>query len=763
MRLCYMQNTTFHRLLALAFFVGLTFLLSLPAQALFPLENSSKPVEEVQLISSKELVATQSECTVEIDRIHTLIDKLKKDSDNEPSEYLLTELELWERLDLIAAQRESSLDDRTEIVRKQQLAKEQRLIAELTESQSQKPYSFLEFEDERDELLAAQQEKELLVVELNSEVAFLLEAKERLESGEQARRANNVLVSSDKEHTSELLREQTLLEIHSRVNRSEVALHREHSEVLKQRIELAEVNAMEMQGRIHSLAKRVVFLQEDLDQRLAQIAMVEQDIQDQLIQANHRLQQAIRNRSYRSSASTSGATLGSADSVLESAREEAHLLQQVLSEFSGIRECWRNRFHLANQDFESAELDIWLDDTQAAAQRLDHLIEKTNLRMGQRQNALAMLLRKKSVSDLNGEELLNLERQTVEMERLVDLYASTQFLTAGGQRLYRRFSNEVNACLNRRSWSEVAAGVGRWISTAWSYPIALINEQPITVSTITCGIMLLIAGYAISRLISSFIARVVLPKFGLGPTSIAPLRTVILYLLMIAFTFLALDIVNVPLTVFAFMGGAIAIGAGFGSQNLINNFISGLILLVERPIRIGDLVNVDGIEATIEKIGARSTTVRTGSNLDILVPNSKFLENNVTNWTLSDTQIRTSITIGVAYGSPVKSVLQILDSVVRSHPLVLQGQEPIVLFKDFGDNSLDFEVHFWIHMRRMMDCRRVESDLRVEIDDAFREHDITIAFPQRDVHLDFKAPIEVSLSDSALRSQTRPGPMRRVS
>lgn len=349
------------------------------------------------------------------------------------------------------------------------------------------------------------------------------------------------------------------------------------------------------------------------------------------------------------------------------------------------------------------------------------------------------------------------------MDRLVNLYASTQSLTTGGQRLYQRFFDEVNTYLDRRSWSEVAAGIGRWLSMVWSYQITSVSDQPITVGAVVSGILLLFAGYGISWLLSSFVARVILPKLGLGPTAIAPLRTVMLYLLMIAFTFLALDVVNVPLTVFAFMGGAIAIGAGFGSQNLINNFISGLILLVERPIRIGDLVNVDGIEATIEKIGARSTTVRTGSNLDILVPNSKFLENNVTNWTLSDTQIRTSITVGVAYGSPVKSVLQILDSVVRSHPLVLKNQDPIVLFKNFGDNSLDFEVHFWVHMRRMMDCRRVESDLRVAIDDAFREKGVTIAFPQRDVHLDFKAPIEISLRDSVPPSlQVGPEPMRRA-
>lgn len=745
-----MKKMAFHRLLIWAIFVGTAFFVCNSAQARHSQDDSNK-LSTIKLVSSDELAEIQDQCSREIARINAVIDKLKKESPEQPSKYLLAELELWERLDLITAQRESSLDDRAEVVRQQRISEELRLARERTDSQTQKSYSFIEFDDEQDKLLSAKQENDLLTVELNSEVAFLLEARQQLKTSEQARRASNA--SSGKKLSAKLQRERTLLEIRCRMSSSEVALHREHCEVLKQKLKLGEDNATEMQGRINSLAKNVVFRQEDLDQRLAQIGTVEQDIQNQLKHANHRLQKAMRKRSHNNStlpSATSLETETATDSELKSAREEAQLLQQLLTEFGGVRECWRNRFNLANGTFESSAPDIWLADTHSAMQRLDHLIEKINLRMRQRQNTLAQLLRQKSVGNLSKEELLNLESRVAELENLVNLYASTQFLTTGGKRLYERFVGEINIHLDERSWSDVAAGIGRWLSMVWTYEITSIDDRPITVSTIACGMMLLLVGYFISRLISSLIARLILPKFGLGQAAISPLRTVILYLLMIAFTFVALDVVNVPLAVFAFMGGAIAIGAGFGSQNLINNFISGLILLVERPIRIGDLVNVDGIDATIKKIGARSTTVRTGSNLDILVPNSKFLENNVTNWTLSDTRIRTSITVGVSYGSPVKSVLQILDSAVRSHSLVLKEKEPIVLFKDFSDNSLSFEVYFWVHMRHMMDCLQVESDLRVEIDDAFRENGITIAFPQRDVHLDFKAPIEVNLRDSQL-------------
>ena len=217
----------------------------------------------------------------------------------------------------------------------------------------------------------------------------------------------------------------------------------------------------------------------------------------------------------------------------------------------------------------------------------------------------------------------------------------------------------------------------------------------------------------------------------------------VFYVLLFSFTLLALRLVNVPLTVFTLLGGAAAIGLGFGSQNIVNNFISGLILLAERPIRIGDLIEVEDLYGTVEDIGARSTHVRSSENVDIIVPNSSFLEKNVINWTLSDDRYRAQISVGVAYGSPTEEVTRLIRKAVDEHPRILKQPDPIILFADFGNNSLDFEVHFWIRMRRLMDRRIVASDLRYRVDEMFREAGIVIAFPQRDVHLDSSKPLDV--------------------
>ena len=198
-----------------------------------------------------------------------------------------------------------------------------------------------------------------------------------------------------------------------------------------------------------------------------------------------------------------------------------------------------------------------------------------------------------------------------------------------------------------------------------------------------------------------------------------------------------------PLTVFTFLGGALAIAVGFGSQNILNNFISGLILLVERPIRMGDMIEIEGTYGTVEEVGFRSTRVRSFENIYIIVPNSTFLEKNVVNWTLSDDLVRIHITLGVVYGSPTREVARLIRQVMDEHAKVLKTPEPVILFSDFGDNALQFEVHFWIRMKRLMDRRITESDVRYRVDELFRAAGIVIAFPQRDVHLDAVKPLTV--------------------
>ncbi len=208
---------------------------------------------------------------------------------------------------------------------------------------------------------------------------------------------------------------------------------------------------------------------------------------------------------------------------------------------------------------------------------------------------------------------------------------------------------------------------------------------------------------------------------------------------IIAFTILIvtmLEMLSVPLTAFAFLSGAIAIGVGFGAQNIINNFISGWILMWERPIRIGDFLEVDNARGTVEAINTRSTRIRRIDGVHMLIPNSKLLENTVINWTLIDRLTRTSVKVGVAYGSPCRKVAALIEQAVAVQEDILAEPKPIVIFEDFGDNALVFEVYFWVNATVERDLRKIRSAVRFEIDDRFNHAGIVIAFPQRDVHID---------------------------
>ncbi len=208
----------------------------------------------------------------------------------------------------------------------------------------------------------------------------------------------------------------------------------------------------------------------------------------------------------------------------------------------------------------------------------------------------------------------------------------------------------------------------------------------------------------------------------------------IIGLVVLAIT--ALDLLNVPLTAFAFVSGAIAIGVGFGAQNIINNFISGWILIWERPIRINDYIEMGDTSGTVEEINTRSTRVRRVDGVHMLIPNSKLLEETVVNWTLVDKLLRCVVRVGVAYGSDVEKVRNLLEQTVVEYELILSEPPPQIIFEDFGDSSLVFDTYFWVYSAGEKSGRQIRSDIRFTIDRLFRENGITIAFPQRDIHID---------------------------
>lgn len=268
-----------------------------------------------------------------------------------------------------------------------------------------------------------------------------------------------------------------------------------------------------------------------------------------------------------------------------------------------------------------------------------------------------------------------------------------------------------------------------------NFSVFNIDGQPITLGKIILIPIILIIGVLLTKWFVKIMTKRMSSR-QFDPNVIQLVKR-IFYTIAIAILMITLlDVINVPLTAFAFLSGAIAIGFGFGAQNIINNFISGWILMWEKPIRIGDFLEVDDAKGTVEQINTRSTRIRRVDGVHMLIPNSKLLENTVVNWTLVDRLMRTSVKVGVAYGTPARKVADLILAATADQPEVLTDPKPIVTFEDFGDNSLVFEVNFWINSNVEGGLRVTRSNIRFRLDQLFEEHGIVVAFPQRDVHVD---------------------------
>ncbi len=196
---------------------------------------------------------------------------------------------------------------------------------------------------------------------------------------------------------------------------------------------------------------------------------------------------------------------------------------------------------------------------------------------------------------------------------------------------------------------------------------------------------------------------------------------------------LALLVLGFDFTKLTILLSALGIGIGFGLQAVVNNFISGFILLFERPVRVGDYIEFGGNWSEIKKIGLRSTNVQTFDHADVIIPNADLITNQVTNWTLTNRLVRIHIPVGVVYGSDVSLVMETLMKCAAANPKVAETPAPHVLFMRIGDSSLDFELRVWaLDADEMLFAK---SELHQEIDRSFREAKIKIAFPQRDLHL----------------------------
>ena len=260
-----------------------------------------------------------------------------------------------------------------------------------------------------------------------------------------------------------------------------------------------------------------------------------------------------------------------------------------------------------------------------------------------------------------------------------------------------------------------------------------VGSWRITVGLVIIAAALLYCSFIVSRAVQRVLMEEVFPRRHMERGAQISMGRLVHYGFVLLGFLLALAALGVDLKNITIIGGAFGVGIGFGLQTIVNNFICGIILLFERPIKVGDYVELGGQWAEIKEIGLRATTVQTFDRADIVVPNTDLITNQVTNWTRSDRLARIRIPIGVAYGSDVTLVMKILLECVEENPLVMRSPTPGVYFIGFGESSLDFQLR--VYLSEIDNWYIVQSELLQEIDRKFRLEGVEIPFPQRDLHV----------------------------
>ena len=274
-------------------------------------------------------------------------------------------------------------------------------------------------------------------------------------------------------------------------------------------------------------------------------------------------------------------------------------------------------------------------------------------------------------------------------------------------------------------------------SSAKSEPVNIDSQDPgegwITLQDIFLSILIAVITFVAARNIPSLLSLTVFNRINLGPGGNFALTTTARYLIVLIGVVLALGHIGITWGKVQWLAAAITLGIGFGLQEIFANFVAGIIMLFERPIRLGDVVTVGDVSGRVTQINIRATTIQQFNNRELLVPNKEFITSQLVNWTLRDTILRFELVVGIAYGSDTRKAAKILKGILERHPKVISEPSPDVLFSAFGASTLDFTVRGFVGC--VEDLVSTQSEIHYQIDDAFREANIEIAFPQQDIHI----------------------------
>lgn len=576
------------------------------------------------------------------------------------------------------------------------------------------------------------------------------QVSERLEDAQDP--AKREVLTEDRELAR--LREQVegaragMLEAEKKQIQEEVTEARHRKALLTRQLEVAEQDWVFSQQDYDKITKRVEAESQSLMQEVER-AVVEQSTQRQAVAAGEAKLAAADAKDVAGKSASSRMKEERVRQLTESvelqrlrfdnANLRVELLREMLSGLEQERQIWESRFATARDRLSVAEERDANAKTAVAAKQI----------RGWREYGLQQL-------GTVGHDISDVEDRLAEAPSPDRVRSLTDRLTLLRQRedLYRRALQRADSLLGlidnqqaefaqREQARSFLARVKEWgqaslvmLGNAWHVELftaedtievdgkSITGRRSVTLGKVLTALAMLIVGYWVAGIMARFAERQAIARLQIDPNVANIIRQWALACFFLLLVIVTLMSVKIPITAFAFLGGALAIGVGFGTQNLLKNVISGLLLLMERPLRVGDVIEVDGIRGMVTTIGLRSSTIRDINGVETLIPNSNLLEKNLTNWTYSSFRKRYSLRIAVATGSDARRVKEKLLELAGQHGQILKEPEPYILLEDFNEHALVFVLYYWIEISPGIDAATVASDLRFMIEHTFAEEKI---------------------------------------
>lgn len=587
-----------------------------------------------------------------------------------------------------------------------------------------KPYSLLLVDQLKDQLLNEEERERALKAKAESAEQILKAARQNLDK---VGAAASKSTSHDGKQVSPMSSgEYSAASLPVLTARAEVASNQANERVCDLRLELSRLREKQLKQKIDVFSKDLAFTQVDLSNALEKLSTAESQLRRRLVEANARFQDLRQEMSPVSAEKSAAPSSNSIhDKQLRDTADvyqtEVMILNQQIEDVEALQQIWKHRFELKDKHVDRSRLLTWRDEVDAFIKRLKD--EKESIEE-QRESAAAAVVTLERATD--GKDATTWEDEQLDRLRaLLDLTAASLTDVKSGQRVVDRYREELSSQIKKSTG--LLEQVRKSLYSLAGWEVAGSDDETITIGKLALLVVILVVGVIMALYVSKWIGRRVLTRFGISRGKKAAIRTIVFYALCLTSGVIAFRVLNVPLAAFAFVGGAAAIAVGFGSQDIMNNFMSGLILLTEQPIRVGDVIELGGVEAVVLHIGMRSTRLRTQFNHEVIVPNKTLLDEQVTNFTLSNDVVRRVVSVTVERSVPIQEAKKKILRVARRQRLVLKTPRPIVTVKEIDNyyGTTTFEVYFAMHLNSFMECTVVQGRIREKIGELFPPVDST--------------------------------------